>query len=103
MNSYYRTVAGRVLISSEGRKYREAVHGMLAGGFDPLAGRLGVTIYCHAPDNRRRDLDNLGKCLIDSITKAGIMLDDSQIDDLRFVRGSAVKGGEVRVEIRGME
>lgn len=102
MNTYYRSVGGKVLISREGRRYREEVHGLLAGGFDPLEGRVGVTIYCHAPDNRRRDLDNLTKGLLDSITKAGVWVDDSQIDDLRLVRAEAVKGGMVRVEIRGI-
>lgn len=65
-----------------------------------MTGRLGVTIHCHVPDHRRRDLGNLEKCLCDSLTNAGIWEDDSQIDDLRLVRASKVEGGMVRVEIR---
>lgn len=103
LNSYYRTVNGRMLISRDGRKYREAVQGLLAGAYDTLTGRLSVTIRCHAPDNRRRDLDNIGKCLLDSLTKAGIWGDDSQIDDLRFVRCAPTQGGTVKIEIAELE
>lgn len=102
LNHYYRMVAGRMLISKEGRDYCEEIGDLLSGGFDPITGRIGVTIQCHAPDNRRRDLDNVFKCLGDSLTKAGIWKDDSQIDDLRLIRRDSVKGGMVLVEIRGI-
>lgn len=98
-NTYYRHVGAKVLLSRSGRDYREAVQALLAGGFEPLAGRVRVTLSCHAPDNRRRDLDNLTKGLLDSLTHAKIWNDDSQIDDLRIIRMPAIKGGTVLVEV----
>jgi len=53
----------------------------------------------NAPDKRRRDLDNLPKALLDGLTHSGIWDDDSQIDDLRIMRGEIVKGGSVTVVI----
>jgi crossover junction endodeoxyribonuclease RusA len=38
--------------------------------------------------------------MLDSVGKGGAYLDDSQIDDLRVVRGEVVDGGSARIEIR---
>ena len=46
--------------------------------------RLKVVIEAYAPDKRRRDLDNLQKALLDSLTYAGVWADDDQVDDLRI-------------------
>lgn len=48
----------------------------------PLIGRLQVEINVFPPDRRLRDLDNLAKGTLDSLTHAGVYLDDSQIDRL---------------------
>lgn len=51
------------------------------------------------PDKRERDLDNLFKALLDSLVKAGVLVDDSIIDELRIVRRKVVKNGLVKVHI----
>ncbi|WP_288076990.1 RusA family crossover junction endodeoxyribonuclease [Pseudomonas sp.] len=101
VNRYYRTVLGRMLISKEGREYRKAIEQLVSVPV-MFTGRVAVTVECHAPDRRRRDLDNLGKCLFDSLTHAGVWEDDSQIDDMRIVRAGVMPRGMVRVEIRGI-
>lgn len=35
---------------------------------------------------RRRDIDNLTKCVLDALAHAGVYEDDCQIDDLRVRR-----------------
>lgn len=100
VNRYYRTVLGRMLISKEGREYRKAI-AELVDVPEFFIGRVAVTVECHAPDKRRRDLDNLCKCLFDSLTGV-VWDDDSQIDDMRVVRAGVMPRGMVRVEIRGI-
>ena len=48
--------------------------------------RIRMEVIAYPPDKRRRDLDNLGKSLLDSLQHAGLYQDDSQIDYLSFER-----------------
>jgi crossover junction endodeoxyribonuclease RusA len=80
VNHYYRHVGPRVLISKAGRKYREAVISQLRScGIKPLDGGIELFLEAYPPDRRRRDLDNLLKCVLDSLQHAGAYHDDSQI------------------------
>lgn len=103
VNTYWRNVAGRTLISKGGRLYRKMVAMQLSYSpyrADILTGRLAVNITAHPPDKRRRDLDNLPKGLLDALTHARVWEDDSQIDDLRIVRGEVRQDGEIRITIQ---
>lgn len=100
INHYWRRVGWRTLISREGRRYRKDVIARLAARrAPPLTGRLAVQLTVFPPDNRRRDLDNLQKALFDALQRAGVYVDDSQIDDLHVQRGAVFPGGEVLVAI----
>ena len=103
-NSYYRhptkgALAGRHLISAEGREYRQRIMEMVRPLDAHMPGRLAVTLTCHMPDRRRRDLGNVEKALCDALTHAGLWCDDSQIDDLRIIRAPVVAGGRVTVRV----
>jgi len=108
LNRYYRTYNGRPTISAEGRKYKERIAEILKPAFYDLAdysSNLQVWIEVMFPDRRRRDLDNLNKCLLDSLTTdpkknhVGVWEDDSLIHDLRLVRIGVEKPGFVRLHI----
>lgn len=104
VNRLYRNVNGRTIISADGRKYCADVAACLPPGGAPLTQRLAVSIQAHAPDGRRRDLDNLQKALLDALTKASVWADDSQIDCLFITRGKADKGNpRVIVNIYAMQ
>lgn len=104
VNHYYRWVGSRMLISYEGRCYREAVVRLLRGlSRPPLLDRLQVDIQAFPPDRRRRDLDNAQKALLDAIQHAGVYADDSQIDRLQICRGDPVVGGRMVVMIDSIE
>jgi crossover junction endodeoxyribonuclease RusA len=93
-NHYWRSLGrGRTILSEDGRKFRDAVEQMCGfGQVRPFgSARLSVTMVAHPPDNRRRDLDNLFKALLDGLAHAGVYEDDSQIDDLRITRGQIAK------------
>ena len=99
-NRYYRTFKGRMLISKGGREYKETVGWMARlSGVPKTLGKVEVELYVSPPDNRRRDLDNVCKCLLDSI-KDALIEDDSQIDRLTLVRLPVCRPGSVLVRIR---
>ena len=61
--------------------------------------RIKVEVKCYPPDKKRRDLDNLGKVLIDTLENSGLFKNDSQIDDLHFIRECVKSPGFVVVRI----
>jgi crossover junction endodeoxyribonuclease RusA len=110
VNHYWRhptrgALAGRHLISEEGRRYRNVV--LTLAGVNQhdrqLAGSLGIEIKVHPPDRRKRDLDNILKALLDSITHAGVIVDDSCLDAIAIVRMPPVKAGRVDLTIFQLE
>jgi len=110
VNTYWRSpstgkLAGRTLISERGRAYRKQVADAVLRAGCPKAdqGRLEVAIIAEPPDRRRRDLDNLPKAILDALTHAGVIEDDSLIDDLRIVRGEVYPGGLVHVAVGEIE
>lgn len=106
VNTYYRHItkgklAGRTLISEKGREYRETVKAQI-GAVDALRGRLALSIVLYPPDRRRRDIDNVLKALLDSLTHAGVWEDDSQIKSLSIVMTETL-GGLAGVQIEAMD
>jgi len=96
-------LAGRTMLSTEGREYRRAVHAIALvelGRELQIESRLAVTIFLTPPDKRRRDIDNCAKAILDGLMHAGVYRDDCQIDALRILRGPVRQNdGEAFVEI----
>lgn len=110
VNTYYRSAGGKVLISASGRSYRASVavsvmasraRGQLPRM--PIAGRLSVRLDLYQADARKRDIDNLPKALLDSLTKARVWIDDSQIDQLFIVRHHITGSPHVGVSVSEIE
>jgi crossover junction endodeoxyribonuclease RusA len=110
VNSYWRhptrgALAGRHLISEEGRAYRVSVMEIVLihrlGKL--LTGRLAIQIKASPPDKRRRDLDNILKSLLDSITHADVIVDDSQFDAISILRLPNTSPGKVEIIIHQLE
>ena len=106
VNTIWRHIAiggkPRTIISKRGREYYDAVaaevavHGLAPYGFGD---RLAVEVYAFPPYGRHRDLDNILKATLDSLTKSSVWPDDSQIDRLMVVRRPSVKRGRVHLVI----
>lgn len=106
VNQYWRhpskgPLAGRHLISEQGRAYRAKVTAQVWSEQQAhkLADRLAVSILCYPPDRRRRDLDNILKAALDALVFAGVMLDDSQIDRLAIERCAVQAPGRLEITI----
>lgn len=111
VNHYWRMWRGRMVLSDEGRRYRESVCNRLAPirgtlGMDgrgirkpPSGGRIALCMDAFPPDRRRRDLDNIQKALLDALEHAGVYADDSQIDLLIARRRDQCDGGLVTVRV----
>jgi crossover junction endodeoxyribonuclease RusA len=105
INHYYGlTRTGQRFIGKKGTEFRKQVVELLREipessntlGKDV---RIQVWIEVFCPDRRKRDLDNIKKPLLDSLTHAGVWEDDCQVDDIRSVRCEVTKGGYVRVHV----
>jgi crossover junction endodeoxyribonuclease RusA len=105
VNTYWRNIQGRTIISERGRLYRLAVYGQLkAEGYSvPMTGRLAIKIAAYPPDKRRRDLDNILKALLDSLTFSQVIEDDSQFDFISVARRNVISDGAVRITITQLE
>lgn len=100
VNRIWRQYQGRVLMSREGRTYRQAVLDEWLQAQQQGLGRqrIRLVIDAHVPDARRRDLDNLTKCALDAMQAARVFEDDSQIDDLR-IRRAGIDRARPRLEV----
>lgn len=91
-----------VYVSDVGQEYQRTVVRVL-DGVPQFVGPLRVQMLVQPPDGRSRDLDNVLKCLLDSLTKAGVWSDDSQVASLLVVRGDQVTGGAVIVMVEPVQ
>lgn len=102
VNSYYVKSKTHVFISTKGKNFREDVAEAIAQQVpDLMLGdmKMLVEVVLFPPDRRKRDLDNHMKALLDSLAKAGIWEDDSQIDQLHIYRGEVVDKGLIHMRI----
>ena len=89
------TGRARLITSAQGRAYVEAVEYFWQRRFrgwppDPLTGRIRLLVEVHMARNGRSDISNRIKALEDALTEAGAWIDDSQVDDLRVIRGDVM-------------
>ncbi len=67
-----------------------------------IKGELSVSLVLHPPTLRRYDIDNFTKALFDALSKAEFWEDDSQVIRLVIEKGEKIKGGKVKVKVRGI-
>lgn len=61
--------------------------------------KICMELDVYPPDARKRDLDNICKCSIDSLQRAGLFDDDYQIDRLVVQRMDIIQSGKLVVRI----
>lgn len=81
-HSHGRTKGGGVYLKAQAREFREVVGWQLrALGVEPVKGEIVLTIHFYKPDQRKRDIDNPLKAVLDAL-KGHVYHDDDQIVEL---------------------
>lgn len=98
VNHYWRhTRTGGHYVSKEGKAYRSKVFLACLAEL-PFESVVSVSVQVWLPDKRGRDLDNLWKVLLDSLTEAKILKDDNW----QYVCQQSIKAvGELKIEETG--
>lgn len=77
---YGQTKTGRRFLSKKGKDYKESVKSIV-GDVNILDGEIEMTIIYYFGDNRRRDVTNYDKALLDSLSGV-VYNDDCQIQKI---------------------
>ncbi|MDN8599036.1 RusA family crossover junction endodeoxyribonuclease [Citrobacter sp. S2-9] len=100
-------LAGRQLISADGRRYQSAACTAIIDQLrrlpKPSSVPAAVEIILYPPDARLRVLDNYNKALFDALTHAGVWEDDSQVKRMLVEWGPVVPKGRVEITISQYE
>jgi crossover junction endodeoxyribonuclease RusA len=100
VNHYWGQLGSKKFLGKKGKEFREAVflcsYNARKGALNE---RLHMEVYLYPPDNRKRDVDNILKPLLDALEHANVYENDSQIDKLCVTRMPVTKGGMCDVVI----
>lgn len=101
INHYWRhTLRGHVYISQEGKSYIKRVSQIvMLKRIEMLEGDLSLSVDVYPPDNRKRDLDNVLKALLDAMQKANVYADDNQICKIHVMRMKKIDRSFVDIAI----
>ncbi|UXO69965.1 RusA family crossover junction endodeoxyribonuclease [Pantoea dispersa] len=103
VNTYWRNTRKGVLISASGRSFRSNaladIMEQLRRAPEPITVNVSVSVILYPPDKRPRDLDNYLKAAFDSLTHAGVWVDDKQIKRFAVEWGPLTKGGKTEITI----
>lgn len=100
VNHYWGHRGSRRFLSPRVKEWRrEATVLVRAARKATFSGPVAVALSLYPPDRRKRDLDNIVKPVLDALVWGGLLKDDSQVVELRVVKNSPQKPGEVLVEV----
>lgn len=104
VNHYWRHTRSGVYISTEGRKYRDKVF-LSCLGYLPFKVPVAIFVDVYFPDKRKRDLDNLGKVVLDSLVNAKIIEDDCWqfVPELNWKACGIEKHGRIVVSFKALK
>ena len=79
-NTYWRKWHNHMVIGPAGKAFRQKVINIIAPmKLQPITGLVRMQIKVYADSNRKRDVDNNLKALLDALTHAKVWIDDYQV------------------------
>ena len=105
INHYYTRTRRGMIIGKRGLEFRKEtllLFRLLFPSHKPFDGKVKMSIDFIPPDRRRRDLDNLNKCIWDSLEKAGVYENDSQVVEFHMYKKEPEKPGFIIVTVEGV-
>lgn len=99
-NSYYRIYRNRYCISHQGQQFRENIKEYF-NRFDKFKfdKPISISFEFYFKDNRKRDLDNMMKAIIDSC-KDILFVDDSLIYELKAIKKLGSSNDKIIINIQ---
>lgn len=98
-NNIYRHAGNRVYMTAKGKTLKEDYQWQIKSQYKgkPLKKDLDLRIELFFGDNRKRDIDNYNKILLDSFS--GILIvDDSQIQSLLIIKNKDIKNPRIEIQ-----
>lgn len=94
VNAAYRAVKGRSILSERMRDWKNEAGLMLnCQRFHRFTGPVEIEISLTPPDRRKRDIDNLFKCVLDLLKTHKVIVDDSS-EYVRKLSAEWQEGGD---------
>ena len=92
-NQTWRHVGGKTILSAAARRYRKTIEEYIrinwpVGVPKPINSRLFAVMVTHPGHHVPYDIDGTQKSVFDALEKAGVYLNDSQIDGMFVVKGT---------------
>lgn len=99
-NHIYRHAGHRVYMTKEGADLKESYQWQIKSQYrkKPLEEDVKLKIELFFGDNRKRDIDNYNKILLDALS--GILyVDDSQIVSLEIIKNKDIKNPRIEITL----
>ena len=104
VNSYWGFSGHRRFLTIHAREFKQQVAHIVSQ--QPIRFgnvKLSIEIRIWWRDRRIQDLDNRVKPLLDAITQADLIPDDSNFKQIHVYEGGVVKGGRCKIKIVALE
>lgn len=94
--------SGKAYLSDKAKQYYRDCSASIRHQLDSVktyCRPVAILIDVYPPDQRKRDIDNLAKPILDALVKGGVLTDDSYVHELRMRKRRHIKYGRVYVQI----
>lgn len=100
VNTLWRVGRKGVYINPEAKKFRDYLSAIARCTRKYGDEFVRLEIKLSPPDNRKRDIDNLLKCILDALQDARVYNNDHQVHQLYVEKLPKKEGGELEIRVK---